>query len=110
MRALERFHWRGGARAVEFAQNWLLYYYLLLEIEEAILVLIEVGEHVEALSLTDVVDHVVLEELVDVVGANLAQLHAVDALEGSPGLETVLLGELLSLLLHNLLVLRDRLE
>ena len=84
--------------------------YLLLEIEEAILVLIEVGEHVEALSFTNVVDHVVLKELVDVVGADLSQLHAVDALEGSPGLETVLLGELLSLLLHDLLVLRDRLE
>ena len=84
--------------------------YLLLKIEEAILVLIEVGEHVEALSFTNVVDHVVLEELVDVVGADLSQLHAVDALEGSPGFETVLLGELLSLLLHDLLVLRDRLE
>ena len=84
--------------------------YLLLEIEEAILVLIEVGEHVEALSFTNVVYHVVLKELVDVVGADLSQLHAVDALEGSPGLETVLLGELLSLLLHDLLVLRDRLE
>ena len=66
--------------------------YLLLEVEEAIFVLIEVGEHVEALSFTNVVDHVVLEELVDVVGADLAQLHAVNAFEGSPGLEPVLLG------------------
>ena len=66
--------------------------YLLLEVEEAIFVLIEVGEHVEALSFTDVVNHVVLEELVDVVGADLAQLHAVNAFEGSPGLEPVLLG------------------
>ena len=41
---------------------------LLLKVEEAILVLIEVGEHVEALSLADVVDHVVLQKLIDIVG------------------------------------------
>ena len=33
---------------------------LLLEIEETILILVKVGEHVEALSLTDVVDHIIL--------------------------------------------------
>ena len=80
---------------------------LLLEIEETILVLIEVGEHVEALGLADVVDHVVLEELVDVVRRNLSQLHSIDTLEGCPRLESVLLGELLSLFLDDLFVLRN---
>ena len=41
--------------------------YLLLIVEEAVLILVEVGEHVEALGLADVIYHVVLEELVDVV-------------------------------------------
>ena len=83
---------------------------LLLEIEETILVLIEVGEHVEALSLADVVDHVVLEELIDIVSANFSQLHAIDSLEGGPGLEAVLFGQLLSLFLYDLFVFWDWLE
>lgn len=41
--------------------------YLLLKVEEAVLILVEVGEHMEALGLADVVHHVVLQELVDVV-------------------------------------------
>ena len=41
--------------------------HLLLKVKEAILVFVEIGEHVEALSLTDVVDHVVLQKLIDVV-------------------------------------------
>jgi len=78
-----------------------------LEVEEAVLVLVEVAEHVEALGLADVIDHVVLQKLIDVVGRDLAQLHAVDALEGGPGLEAVLLGQLLPLLLRDFFVLRD---
>ena len=46
----------------------------------------------EALSLTDVVNHVVLEELVDVVGGYLPKLHAIDSFEGGPGFETMLFG------------------
>jgi hypothetical protein len=46
--------------------GWLVN--LLLKVEETVLVLVEVAEHVEALGLADVVDHVVLQELVDVVG------------------------------------------
>ena len=46
--------------------------HLLLEVKEAVFVLVEVGEHVEALSLADVVHHVVLKKLIDVVGTNLA--------------------------------------
>ena len=82
--------------------------HLLLEVKKTVLILVKITEHVETLSLADIVDHVVLEELIDIVGGDLAQLHAVDALEGSPGLEAVLLGQLLALLLHDLLVLRDR--
>ena len=33
---------------------------LLLEIKETILILVKVGKHVKALSLTDVVDHIIL--------------------------------------------------
>ena len=84
--------------------------YLLLEVKESILVLVEVCEHVEALSFTDVVDHVVLEELVDVIGADLAQLHPIDALESRPGFETVLLGELLALLFYDFFILRNGLK
>ena len=83
---------------------------LLLEVKEAVLVLVKVGEHVEALSLADIVHKVVLQELVDVIGRDLAQLHAVDALEGRPRLEALLLGQLLSLLLDDLFVFRDGLE
>ena len=73
---------------------------LLLEIEETILILVKVGEHVEALSLTDVVDHIILQELIDVVCGDLAELHAIDSLEGGPGLEAVLFGQLLSLFFY----------
>ena len=46
--------------------------YLLLIVKEAVLVLVEVGEHMEALGFADVVHHVVLEKLIDVIGADLA--------------------------------------
>ena len=81
-----------------------------MEIEEAVLVFVKVAEHVEALSLADVVDQVVLQELVDIVGRDLAQLHTIDSFEGRPWLEPLLLGQLLSLLLDDLLVLGDRPE
>ena len=58
----------------------------------------------EALSLTDVVYHVVLQELVDIVRRDLAELHAINSLEGGPWLEPVLLGQLLALLLYDLLI------
>ena len=77
---------------------------LLLEIEETILILVKVGEHVEALSLTDVVDHIILQELVDVICRDFAELHAIDSLEGGPWLEPVLLGQLLALFLYDLLI------
>ena len=81
---------------------------LLLKVEETVFVLVEVAEHVEALGLADVVDHVVLQELVDVVGRNFAQLHPVDALEGRPRLKAGLFGELLTLLLDDFFVLGYR--
>jgi len=40
----------------------------ILKIEETVLVFVEVAEHMEAFSFTDVVHHVVLQELVYVVG------------------------------------------
>ena len=76
-----------------------------MKVEEAIFVLIKVCEHMEALSFTDVVDHVVLKELVDVVGGDFSQLHPVDSLEGCPRFKAVLLRQLLPLLLDDLLVL-----
>ena len=91
-------------------EKWETRRNLLLKVKESILVLVEIGEHVEALSLTDVVDHVVLQKLIDVVCWYFAQLHSIDAFEGRPGLKTVLLGQLLSLLFDDLLVFRNRLE
>ena len=76
-----------------------------MEVEEAILVLIEEAEHVEALSFADVVYHVVLQELVDVISRYFAQLHAVDTLEGRPWFKALLLGKLLALLFHDFLIL-----
>ena len=81
-----------------------------MEVEETILVLVEIAKHVEAFSFADVVHHVVLQELVDIIGGDLAKLHSVDALESSPGLKAMLLGQLLALLLDNLLILSDRTE
>lgn len=78
-----------------------------MEVEEAILIFVEVVEHVEALGLADVVDHVVLQKLVDIVGRNLVQLHAVYALEGSPRFESMLLGQLLALFFHDFFVFRN---
>ena len=77
---------------------------LLLEIEETILILVKVGEHVEALSLTDVVDHIILQELVDVICRDFAELHAIDSFKGGPWLKPVLLGKLLALFLNDLLI------
>jgi len=64
----------------------------------------------EALGFTDVVDHVVMQELVDVVGGNFPQLHPIDSLESCPGLEPMLLGQLLPLLFDDFFVFRDRLQ
>ena len=47
-------------------------FYLLLKVKETILVLVKIGEHMETLSFTDVVDHIVLQELIDVVGRNFS--------------------------------------
>ena len=80
-------------------------FYLLLKVKETILILVKIGEHMETLSFTDVVDHIVLQELIDVVGRNFSQLHAVNSLECSPGLEPMLLCELLPLLFHYFLIL-----
>ena len=44
------------------------------------------------LNLLDVVHHVVLEELVDVILADLANTHAINPPEGSPRLKPLLLG------------------
>ena len=64
----------------------------------------------EALSFTDVIDHVVLEELVDVVGGNFSKLHAIDSFKGCPRFKTMLFGKLLPLFFYNLFILRNRLE
>ena len=64
----------------------------------------------ETLSLTYVIDHIVLQELINIISWYLAQLHAVDPLEGCPGFKSVLLGQLLALLFHDLLVLTDGLK
>ena len=84
--------------------------HLLSEVQEAIFILVKEVEHVEALLLRDVVHHVVLQELVDVVGANLAETHAVDSLEGCPRLESMLLRKLLALLFHYFFILRNGLQ
>ena len=64
---------------------------LLCEVQESVLVLVKVVEHVEALLLRDVVHHVVLQKLVDIVSTDFAKTHPVDPLEGCPRFESVLL-------------------
>ena len=78
-----------------------------MKIKETILIFVEIGKHMKTFSFTDIVDHIVLEELVDVVRRNLSQLHSIDTLAGCPRLKSVLLGELLSLFLDDLFVLRN---
>jgi len=65
---------------------------------------------VVALNLTEVVDLVVFEELVDVTRRNLALTFSVDSFEGSPRFETFLLSKLLSLLLNDSFIFTDSLE
>ena len=60
-----------------------------------------------AFQLAKIVHHVVFEERVDVVGTYLAEACAIDSLKGGPGLEAMLLGELLPLLLHDVFVFAD---
>ena len=60
-----------------------------------------------ALNLTEVVDLVVFEELVDVTRRNLALTFSVDSFEGSPRFETFLLSKLLSLLLNDSFIFTD---
>ena len=79
--------------------------YLLCEIKIAIVVAVEEIEHMKAFTLADVIDHVFPQEGDDVVGTDFVETHPVDSLERSPGLETMLLGELLSLLLDDFFVL-----
>ena len=43
-----------------------------MKVKEPVLVLVKVGEHVEAFCFADVVYEVVLQELIDVVGGDLA--------------------------------------
>ena len=59
----------------------------------------------EAFAILDVVDHVFLQEGVDIECADLALAVAVDAFEGGPWLEVALLCELYALLFNDLLVL-----
>ena len=60
-----------------------------------------------AFHLAKVVHMVLFQEHVDVVGRDLAKTRSVQALESSPRLESVLMGELLSLFLNDLFVLAD---
>lgn len=64
----------------------------------------------EALELAEVVDHVLAQEAVDVVGAEFAKTRAIQALKGGPRFEAVLRGELLALLLDDIFVLANSLE
>ena len=81
-----------------------------MELQKAILILIEIVEHMEAFLLLYIVHHIVIQELVDVIGTDLAKAHSIDSLEGGPWLKALLLGQLLALLLHYLLVLTDWLQ
>lgn len=60
--------------------------------------------------LLDVVDHVVDQELVDVVGTYLPDTHSVDSLECAPWFESFLSCQILSLFLYDLFVLRNGLQ
>ncbi len=63
-----------------------------------------------ALNFTQVVYHVLFQEQVDVVRRNFAHPGSVQSFESSPRLEAILLCELLSLLLDDILVFRDRFQ
>ena len=78
--------------------------YLLLKVKEAVLILVEIGEHVEAFSFAYVIDHVVLKELVDVICGNFSKLHSVNSFKGCPGFKSMLFCQLLPLLLHDFLI------
>ena len=81
--------------------------YLLLEIKKPVFIFIKIAKHMEAFCFTDVIDHIILQKLIDIVGRNFTQLHPVDAFEGGPWLETMLFGQLLALLFNNLFVFSD---
>ena len=63
-----------------------------------------------ALNFTQVVHHVIFQEQVDVVCGNLAHPGSVQSFESSPRFEAILLCELLSLLLDDIFVFRDRFQ
>ena len=65
--------------------------YLLRELKETIFILVEIVEHVENLRLLNVVNHVVIQELVNVIGTDLAKSHPIDPLECSPWFKAFLL-------------------
>ena len=64
----------------------------------------------EALSFGNIIDHVVLQKLVDVVGTDLAKTITVDSLEGSPRFKSGLFRQLLALFFDYFFVLRNCLQ
>ena len=58
--------------------------YLLRELKETIFILVEIVEHVENLRLLNVVNHVVIQELVNVIGTDLTKSYPIDPLECGP--------------------------
>ena len=57
---------------------------LLRELKETIFILVEIVEHVENLRLLNIVYHVVIQELVNVISTDLAKSHPIDSLECGP--------------------------
>ena len=58
--------------------------------QETVFIFVEIVEHMENLCLLDIVYHIFVEELVDVIGADLATSHLIDSLKGCPRLKTFL--------------------
>jgi hypothetical protein len=63
-----------------------------LVIEETIFVFVKKDEHVVTFDFCEIVDHVVFQKGVDIVGAYLAKSCTIDAFEGGPGLKADLFG------------------
>lgn len=58
-----------GKTNVMKLNRWVKYrFYLLIVVEEAVLIVIKVGEHVVAFDFTEVIHMVLFQEHVDVVG------------------------------------------
>jgi hypothetical protein len=83
---------------------------LLCKLEISIAVFVEVVEHMQAISLFEVINHVFSQEAVDVVSAYLLVAISVNPLEGSPWFEAFLFCKLDTLLFNNLLVFGDGFE